>query len=171
MPQVRGKLCVFEFGASWAFKSLFKTGNKECTNTIFTAESHSSIPFLFIFLTSPSLLSHIQGVSCHQYGWQNIFLAEAKAAFKEKSVLRGFFFFFANGGFMCLSPCQVSHALNVAYGVTNLFPDQLVYKTLHILDLPETDITLYLEECSCFIDQAREQVCTHIRGVKCINNI
>nr|XP_046257112.1 dual specificity protein phosphatase 19-like isoform X4 [Scatophagus argus] len=52
---------------------------------------------------------------------------------------------------------KVSHVLNVAYGVTNLFPDQLVYKTLQILDLPDTDITVYLEECSSFIDQAREQ--------------
>ncbi|XP_067337016.1 dual specificity protein phosphatase 19-like isoform X1 [Channa argus] len=52
---------------------------------------------------------------------------------------------------------KVSHVLNVAYGVINLFPDQLVYKTLQILDLPETDITSYLGECSTFIDQAREQ--------------
>uniref|UniRef100_A0A3Q0RHK9 Dual specificity phosphatase 19b n=1 Tax=Amphilophus citrinellus TaxID=61819 RepID=A0A3Q0RHK9_AMPCI len=52
---------------------------------------------------------------------------------------------------------KVSHVLNVAYGVTNLFPDQLVYKTLQILDLPDTKITSYFEECSFFIDQAREQ--------------
>ncbi|KAK2824614.1 hypothetical protein Q5P01_021789 [Channa striata] len=52
---------------------------------------------------------------------------------------------------------KVSHVLNVAYGVTNLFPEQLVYKTLQILDLPETDITSYLGECSAFIDQARAQ--------------
>lgn len=52
---------------------------------------------------------------------------------------------------------KVSHVLNVAYGVTNLFPDQLVYKTLQILDLPETDISSYFGECSSFIDQAREK--------------
>lgn len=52
---------------------------------------------------------------------------------------------------------KVSHVLNVAYGVNNLLPDQLVYKTLQILDLPDTDITSYLEECSSFIDQARAQ--------------
>ncbi|XP_068182910.1 dual specificity protein phosphatase 19-like [Antennarius striatus] len=52
---------------------------------------------------------------------------------------------------------KVSHVLNVAYGVSNLFPDQLVYKTLQILDLPETDIASYLEESSSFIDQARDQ--------------
>lgn len=97
------------------------------------------------------------------------FLPKQKQPLRTSRCSGAFFFFSANGGFMCLSPCQVSHALNVAYGVTNLFPDQLIYKTLHILDLPETDITLYVEECSCFIDQAREQVCTHTRGVKCIN--
>ncbi|XP_053188417.1 dual specificity protein phosphatase 19-like [Scomber japonicus] len=52
---------------------------------------------------------------------------------------------------------KVSHVLNVAYGVANLFPDQLVYKTLQILDLPETDITSYFGECSAFIDEAREK--------------
>ncbi|XP_071336067.1 dual specificity protein phosphatase 19-like [Trachinotus anak] len=52
---------------------------------------------------------------------------------------------------------KVSHVLNVAYGVNNLFPDQLVYKTLQILDLPDTDITSYLGECSSFIDEARAQ--------------
>ncbi|XP_035760665.1 dual specificity protein phosphatase 19-like [Neolamprologus brichardi] len=52
---------------------------------------------------------------------------------------------------------KVSHVLNVAYGVDNLFPDTMVYKTLQILDLPETEITSYFEECSSFIDQTREQ--------------
>nr|XP_054606397.1 dual specificity protein phosphatase 19-like [Nothobranchius furzeri]XP_054606398.1 dual specificity protein phosphatase 19-like [Nothobranchius furzeri]XP_054606399.1 dual specificity protein phosphatase 19-like [Nothobranchius furzeri] len=52
---------------------------------------------------------------------------------------------------------KVSHVLNVAHGVPNLFPDQMVYKTLQILDLPDTQITPYLEECSSFIYQAREQ--------------
>lgn len=52
---------------------------------------------------------------------------------------------------------KVSHVLNVAYRVTNPFPDRLVYKTLQILDLPDTDITSYMEECSSFIDQARDK--------------
>ncbi|KAG7511782.1 hypothetical protein JOB18_010217 [Solea senegalensis] len=52
---------------------------------------------------------------------------------------------------------KVTHVLNVAYGVNNLFPDQLVYKTLQILDLPDTDITSYVGECSSFIDQVQEQ--------------
>eukprot|EP00066_Takifugu_rubripes_P002158 XP_003963887.2 PREDICTED: dual specificity protein phosphatase 19-like isoform X2 [Takifugu rubripes] len=52
---------------------------------------------------------------------------------------------------------KVSHILNVAYGVTNLYPDLFVYKTLQILDLPDTDITSHLAECSSFIDEARKQ--------------
>ncbi|AWP14577.1 putative dual specificity protein phosphatase 19-like [Scophthalmus maximus] len=52
---------------------------------------------------------------------------------------------------------KVSHVLNVAYGVSNLFPGQLVYKTLQILDVPDTDITSYFGECGAFIDQAREE--------------
>uniref|UniRef100_A0A1A7YU47 Dual specificity phosphatase 19 n=2 Tax=Iconisemion striatum TaxID=60296 RepID=A0A1A7YU47_9TELE len=52
---------------------------------------------------------------------------------------------------------KVSHVLNVAYGVSNLFPDQMVYKTVQILDLPDTQIAPYLKESSSFIDQAREQ--------------
>lgn len=71
-------------------------------------------------------------------------------------------------GFMCLSSHQVSHVLNVAYGITNLYPDQLVYKTLQILDLPDTDIILYLEECSSFIDHARKQVYTHTHSLHVI---
>ncbi|KAM4607791.1 dual specificity protein phosphatase 19-like [Polymixia lowei] len=52
---------------------------------------------------------------------------------------------------------KVSHVLNVAYGVANLFPGQLVYRTVNILDVPETNITSYLEDCCSFIDQALEQ--------------
>ena len=53
---------------------------------------------------------------------------------------------------------QVSHVLNVAYGVGNLFPDQLTYKTVNILDVPDTPITSYLADCSSFIDLARAKV-------------
>lgn len=52
----------------------------------------------------------------------------------------------------------MSHVLNVAYGVANPFPDQLLYKTVQILDLPEMDVTSYVKECGSFIEQAREQV-------------
>lgn len=65
---------------------------------------------------------------------------------------------FAQGLSRLFVPCQVSHVLNVAYGVTNPFPDRLVYKTLQILDLPDTDITSYMEECGRFIDRARDEV-------------
>ncbi|KAL4656681.1 dual specificity protein phosphatase 19-like [Arapaima gigas] len=49
----------------------------------------------------------------------------------------------------------VSHILNVAHGVENAFPDLFVYKTLNILDLPETPITSYVHECSQFIEEAK----------------
>uniref|UniRef100_A0A8C7UE97 Dual specificity phosphatase 19a n=1 Tax=Oncorhynchus mykiss TaxID=8022 RepID=A0A8C7UE97_ONCMY len=49
----------------------------------------------------------------------------------------------------------VSHILNVAYGVENAFPDLFIYKTLSILDVSDTDITSYFQECSKFIDQNR----------------
>ncbi|KAM6956418.1 dual specificity protein phosphatase 19-like [Aplochiton taeniatus] len=52
---------------------------------------------------------------------------------------------------------KVSHVLNVSYGVDNVFPDQFNYKTVSLLDLPETDITTHLPACFQFIDQAREQ--------------
>ncbi|KAG7283592.1 hypothetical protein CRUP_026519, partial [Coryphaenoides rupestris] len=59
---------------------------------------------------------------------------------------------------------QVSHVLNVAYGVANLFPDELTYKTVNILDVPDTSITSYLAECSSFIDLAQAE-----RGVALVH--
>ncbi|NXO01740.1 DUS19 phosphatase, partial [Rhinopomastus cyanomelas] len=52
---------------------------------------------------------------------------------------------------------KVTHVLNVAYGVQNAFLDDFVYKTLPILDLPETDITSYFPECFEFIEKAKSQ--------------
>ncbi|XP_028842161.1 dual specificity protein phosphatase 19b [Denticeps clupeoides] len=52
---------------------------------------------------------------------------------------------------------QVSHILNVSYGVENAFPHLFLCRTVTVLDLPETDITSYFPECFEFIDQAREQ--------------
>lgn len=70
---------------------------------------------------------------------------------------------------LCVSPHQVSHVLNVAYGVPNLYPDLFVYKTLQILDLPDTDIISYLADCSSFIDEARKQVqFTHARTAELV---
>ncbi|KAI1898168.1 hypothetical protein AGOR_G00069570 [Albula goreensis] len=56
--------------------------------------------------------------------------------------------------FGTLRKFKVTHILNVAYGVENAFPDLFIYKTLSILDLPDTVITSYFKECSEFIDQA-----------------
>lgn len=52
---------------------------------------------------------------------------------------------------------KVSHVLNVSYGVDNVFPGQFSYKTVTLLDLPETDISTHLPDCFQFIDQARKQ--------------
>ncbi|KAJ8012952.1 hypothetical protein DPEC_G00048230 [Dallia pectoralis] len=59
--------------------------------------------------------------------------------------------------FGTLKKYKVSHLLNVAYGVENAFPDLFIYKTLSILDLPDTDITSYFQECCKFIDQANAE--------------
>uniref|UniRef100_A0A8C9WJY7 Dual specificity phosphatase 19a n=1 Tax=Scleropages formosus TaxID=113540 RepID=A0A8C9WJY7_SCLFO len=56
-----------------------------------------------------------------------------------------------------MKPNGVSHILNVAYGVENAFPDLFIHKTLSILDLPDTVITSYFQECSQFIDQAKKE--------------
>ncbi|KAM3916155.1 dual specificity protein phosphatase 19 isoform 1-T2 [Leptodactylus fuscus] len=56
-----------------------------------------------------------------------------------------------------LKKYKVTHILNVAYGVENIFPDEFTYKKLSILDLPETDITSYFPECFDFIEEARQQ--------------
>ncbi|XP_031442287.1 dual specificity protein phosphatase 19a [Clupea harengus] len=52
---------------------------------------------------------------------------------------------------------KVTHILNVAYGVENAFPDLFIYKTLSILDQPDTDIISYLQECTQFIEQAKAE--------------
>uniref|UniRef100_A0A8C1ZIG9 Dual specificity phosphatase 19b n=1 Tax=Cyprinus carpio TaxID=7962 RepID=A0A8C1ZIG9_CYPCA len=56
-----------------------------------------------------------------------------------------------------LSINTVTHVLNVAYGVENVFPDLFTYKTVTVLDLPETDITSYFPECFQFINEASQQ--------------
>ncbi|XP_070587998.1 dual specificity protein phosphatase 19 [Erythrolamprus reginae] len=50
---------------------------------------------------------------------------------------------------------KVTHVLNVAYGVENAFPNDMIYKTIPILDLPETDITSYFPQCFEFIEQTK----------------
>ncbi|XP_036400673.1 dual specificity protein phosphatase 19-like [Megalops cyprinoides] len=59
--------------------------------------------------------------------------------------------------FGTLRKYKVSHILNVAYGVENTFPELFIYKTLSILDLPDTVITSYFQECFQFIEQAKAE--------------
>ena len=53
---------------------------------------------------------------------------------------------------------QVSHNLNVAYGVENVFPLLFIYKSVQILDQPDTELTAHLKDCCRFITQAQEEV-------------
>ncbi|KAG7256637.1 hypothetical protein CRUP_005161 [Coryphaenoides rupestris] len=55
-----------------------------------------------------------------------------------------------------LSP-QVSHILNVAYGVENVFPLLFIYKSVQILDQPDTELTAHINDCCLFIQQAQEE--------------
>lgn len=52
---------------------------------------------------------------------------------------------------------KVTHVLNVACGVENAFTEDFSYKTVHMMDLPETELASYLPQCFEFIDQARKQ--------------
>ncbi|KAA8588399.1 hypothetical protein FQN60_001593 [Etheostoma spectabile] len=51
----------------------------------------------------------------------------------------------------------VSHILNVAFGVENAFPDLFIYKTVSILDHPDADLLLHIQDCCDFIQQARNE--------------
>ncbi|XP_061580292.1 dual specificity protein phosphatase 19a [Cololabis saira] len=59
--------------------------------------------------------------------------------------------------FSTLKKHKVSHILNVAFGVENAFLDLFIYKTVSILDHPDTDLLLYIQECCDFIQQARNE--------------
>uniref|UniRef100_H2MFC1 Dual specificity phosphatase 19a n=1 Tax=Oryzias latipes TaxID=8090 RepID=H2MFC1_ORYLA len=52
---------------------------------------------------------------------------------------------------------HVSHILNVAFGVENVFPDLFIYKTVSILDHPDTDLLPYIKDCCDFIQQAHKE--------------
>ncbi|XP_043549387.1 dual specificity protein phosphatase 19a [Chiloscyllium plagiosum] len=56
-----------------------------------------------------------------------------------------------------LKDYKISHILNVGYGVENAFPCEFIYKSITILDIPETCIISFFPECFEFIDQAKEQ--------------
>nr|XP_037857803.1 dual specificity protein phosphatase 19 isoform X2 [Chlorocebus sabaeus] len=53
---------------------------------------------------------------------------------------------------------KVTHILNVAYGVENAFLSDFTYKSISILDLPETNILSYFPECFEFIEEAKRKV-------------
>ncbi|XP_059896946.1 dual specificity protein phosphatase 19a [Gadus macrocephalus] len=59
--------------------------------------------------------------------------------------------------FGTLKKYKVSHILNVAYGVENLFPLLFIYKNVQILDQPDTELTAHLKDCCRFITQAQEE--------------
>ncbi|CAL1581489.1 unnamed protein product [Knipowitschia caucasica] len=59
--------------------------------------------------------------------------------------------------FTTLQKHKVSHILNVAFGVDNVFPELFIYKTVSILDQPDTDLTLHIQECCDFITQAQNE--------------
>ena len=62
-------------------------------------------------------------------------------------------------------PPQVSHILNVAFGVENVFPDLFIYKTVSILDHPDADVLLHLPDACSFIQQAHSEVTQHIISI------
>ncbi|CAL8240955.1 unnamed protein product [Merluccius merluccius] len=59
--------------------------------------------------------------------------------------------------FGTLKKYKVSHILNVAYGVENVFPLLFIYKSVQILDQPDTELTAHLKDCCHFIQQAKEE--------------
>ncbi|XP_062862590.1 dual specificity protein phosphatase 19a [Trichomycterus rosablanca] len=63
----------------------------------------------------------------------------------------------ASHDFNTLKKYKVTHVLNVAYGVENAFPELFIYKTVSVLDQPDTDIISHLQECAQFIDQAKAE--------------
>ncbi|KAE8299874.1 Dual specificity protein phosphatase 19 [Larimichthys crocea] len=52
---------------------------------------------------------------------------------------------------------KISHILNVAFGVENVFPDLFIYKTVSILDQPDADVLLHMQDCCDFIQQAHSE--------------
>uniref|UniRef100_A0A3Q3FAV9 Dual specificity phosphatase 19a n=1 Tax=Labrus bergylta TaxID=56723 RepID=A0A3Q3FAV9_9LABR len=47
--------------------------------------------------------------------------------------------------FSTLRKHKVSHILNVAFGVENVFPDLFIYRTVSIMDHPDADILLHMK--------------------------
>ena len=53
-----------------------------------------------------------------------------------------------------LQECQITHVLNVATGIRNVFLDQYKYFNVELLDVPETDVRCVFERTNEFIRQA-----------------
>lgn len=56
-----------------------------------------------------------------------------------------------------LQTYNMTHILNLAPGVENMFEDDYNYKKLEILDVPETNIIDYVEECYDFIEEGMQR--------------
>lgn len=54
---------------------------------------------------------------------------------------------------------NVTHILNVGYGIANFFETDFVYKNIEILDVPECNIRLVFDECFQFIDEGQKDGC------------
>ncbi|XP_072300244.1 dual specificity protein phosphatase 19-like [Eucyclogobius newberryi] len=59
--------------------------------------------------------------------------------------------------FTTLQKHKVSHILNVAFGVDNVFPELFIYKTVSIKDQPDTDLSLHIQDCCGFISEAQNE--------------
>ncbi|XP_013784671.2 dual specificity protein phosphatase 19-like isoform X2 [Limulus polyphemus] len=52
---------------------------------------------------------------------------------------------------------HVTHILNVATGIPNLYEQEFIYKRINIFDLPETNIRIFFDDCFYFIDSGRQE--------------
>ncbi|XP_076348657.1 dual specificity protein phosphatase 19-like isoform X4 [Tachypleus tridentatus] len=56
-----------------------------------------------------------------------------------------------------LHQMNVTHILNIATGVPNMFEEEFIYKRISILDLPEANIRIFFEGCFQFIDDGLQE--------------
>ncbi|KAK3101195.1 hypothetical protein FSP39_001661 [Pinctada imbricata] len=59
-----------------------------------------------------------------------------------------------------LKKYHVTHILNMATLIKNMFPDRFVYKTIDLLDVPDTNILPHFDEAFKFIEEGRQARCT-----------
>ncbi|XP_078703585.1 dual specificity protein phosphatase 19-like [Branchiostoma floridae x Branchiostoma belcheri] len=94
--------------------------------------------------------SNLTPVGAKDYGW----IGDVKPDLQVAKIRPGLFL-----GSQDVTVCpellrsnNITHVLNVAAGVeTETFPDAFTYKHVPILDLPETNITEYFQDCFAFI--------------------